>query len=248
MNWPRDSGRVEPKEVAQGLLEEKVSSPKKRIVLILKRSGSTSLADIAKELGVSRMAALRHLAALEDRGLVERSARPGGRGRPRAYFALTRESARLFPEAYAHMTMMALEFIESKLGREGVVDLLEKRSRELYDRHKHRFDNKDFRGRVEELAAIRDEGGYMAEVGPAKGRTLELLEFNCPIRAVAENYWEACAAETKLFEWLLQADVDASHRVVAGDPVCRFLIRKSPAPPDAPTEAPSPSRTPVPRR
>lgn len=226
MIWSRHSLAMESQEVARGFLDQGFSSPKKRVILLLKRSGTVSLADVAKDLGVSKMAALRHLAALEDRGLVERSSRPGGRGRPKAYFALTPNSANLFPEAYTHMTAMALEFIESKLGREGVVDLLEKRSRELYDRHKGRFDNKDLRGRVQELATIRDEAGYMAELGPAKGRTVELLEFNCPIRAVAEDYWEACAAETKLFERLLHADVEASHRVVAGDAVCRFLIRK----------------------
>jgi len=59
-----------------------------------------------------------------------------------------------------------------------------------------------------------------------------MLEHNCPIMAVAETYPEACRVEREMFQKLLGADVETSHRVVAGDPVCRFLIRgraKAPA-------------------
>jgi predicted ArsR family transcriptional regulator len=90
------------------------------------------------------------------------------------------------------------------------------------------MEGKDLRGRVEELVRIRDAGGYMADLGTARKDTFEMLEHNCPIYAVAQKYGEACAVEQDLFRKLLKADVDASHRVVAGDPVCRFLIRKRP--------------------
>ena len=213
-------------DVDPGSLDAGFSSAKKHILLVLKRRTEAPLAEIAEELGVSKMAALRHLNALESRGLVERSFRAGGRGRPRAFFRLSGSSAGLFPEAYAKMTTCALAFIEAKLGREAVVQLLEQRTREVYDRYRDRFDGKDLRGKVEELAKIRDEGGYMAEVGTAKRDTIEMFEHNCPIRAVAEDYSEACGAEVKLFKRLLRADVEASHRVVAGDPVCRFVIRR----------------------
>ena len=213
-------------EVDPGSLEAGFSSSKKHILLLLKRRDQASLAEIAEDLGVSKMAALRHLTGLESKGLVERSFRAGGRGRPRAYFRLSKSSVDLFPRAYAHMTKCALAFIEEKLGREAVVQLLEQRASEVYDRYRDRFDGKDLRGRVAELEKIRDQGGYMAEVGTAKRDTIEMFEHNCPIRAVAEEYWEACAEEVKLFKRLLHADVEASHRVVAGDPVCRFVIRR----------------------
>ena len=114
----------EPSEVDVGGLEAGFSSTKKQILLTLKREGSVSLADLSSELGVSKMATWKHLATLETKGLVERSSRRGGRGRPRAFFALTDRSSSLFPEAYTHMTMSALRFIEEKLGRDGVVRLL----------------------------------------------------------------------------------------------------------------------------
>jgi DeoR family suf operon transcriptional repressor len=213
------------REVEMGALESSFSATKKRVLLLLKRGGSASLGDLAGTLRISKMATLKHMNALEGKGLVERFFPPGGRGRPRVFFRLTKRSTPLFPEAYAHMTGTALDFIERKLGRGAVEDLLKQRAQELYERNRGQLENLDLRGRVEQLAKIRDEGGYMAEVGSARKNTFELLEHNCPIYAVADKYWEACAVERDLFQKLLRADVETSHRVVAGDPTCRFLIR-----------------------
>ncbi len=68
----------------------------------------------------------------------------------------------------------------------------------------------------------------MAEVGPRRRGSIEMLEHNCPILAVAERFPEACETERRMFESLLAARVDVAHRVVAGDPVCRFLVRERP--------------------
>ena len=103
-------------EVDEGGLETGFSSSKKQILLTLKRQGAVSLTDLAASLRISKMATLKHLAVLEGKGLVERSFRAAGRGRPRAFFALSRGSTGLFPEAYTHMTLCALRFIEEKGG------------------------------------------------------------------------------------------------------------------------------------
>ncbi len=213
-------------EVDPGSLDAGFASTKKEILSALKRDGRTSLADLARSLGISKMATLKHVTNLEAKGLIDRSFQAGGRGRPRAYFALSPKAARLFPEAYANMTLCALAFIEEKLGRPAVVRLLEQRNQDVYSRNRHRFEDKDFSARVQELVDLREEGGYMAERGKIGTKSAEVLEHNCPIMAVAGTYSEACTAEVALFQKLLKADVEASHRVVAGDPVCRFVVRK----------------------
>ena len=212
-------------EVSSGGLEAGFSSTKKQILLTLKREGAVSLSDLAASAHISKMATLKHLTVLETMGLVERSSRPGGRGRPRAFFALSPGSASLFPEAYTHMTLCALRFIEEKIGREAIVRLLRQRAQEVLDANRNRVPDGSLKDRVAELVKIRDEGGYMAEVGHAGRNVVEMFEHNCPIMAVAETYPEACRVEREMFQKLLGADVETSHRVVAGDPVCRFLIR-----------------------
>jgi predicted ArsR family transcriptional regulator len=76
-----------------------------------------------------------------------------------------------------------------------------------------------------ELAKIRDEEGYMAESKQLrKCDTHIILEYNCPILQIAEKHWEACSAETELFEKHLSANVETTHRAANGDQVCRFMI------------------------
>src|SRR5438876_2145134 len=105
-------------EVGSGGLDSGFSSAKKQILVTLKRRGTVSLTDMSAELRISKMATLKHLNVLEAKGLVERSFRAGGRGRPRAFFNLSKNSATLFPEAYTHMTLCALNFIgKARAGR-----------------------------------------------------------------------------------------------------------------------------------
>lgn len=213
-------------EVDAGGLDAGFSSTKKQILLTLKRQGTVSLADLADGLGISKMATLKHVTALEAKGLIGRTFKASGRGRPRVFFALTDRSLNLFPEAYTHMTLSALRFIEEQLGRDAVVKLLKQRAQEVLEANRARVPDAGLKERVAELVQIRDEGGYMAEIGHAGKSSVEMFEYNCPIMAVAESYPEACRVERELFQKLLHADVETSHRVVAGDPMCRFLIRR----------------------
>jgi DeoR family transcriptional regulator, suf operon transcriptional repressor len=201
------------------------SSPKRAILLGLKTAGETDLESIAASLRISKVAALRHLTQLEGDGLVERSYRSGGVGRPRVQFRLSRTSAKLFPEAYSKMSVCALQFIERSLGRDAVVRMLQERSREVASESRPHLNGATLTDRVGELAHLRSEGGYMAEVGARRSGSVELLEHNCPILAIAEQFPEACDVERRMFESLLDAKVETSHRVVAGDAVCRFIAR-----------------------
>jgi len=202
------------------------SSPKRGILLLLKRRPDSSLADVARELGISKVAALGHVQKLESDGLVVRSYQSGRVGRPRVLFRLAPGATSLFPQGYAEMSLSALEFIERRLGRTAVAELLNQRANEVADRHRARLASGALTHRVGELAQIRTEGGYMAEVASHPRGSIGLVEHNCPILAIAGRFPEACETERRMFESLLRANVQVSHRVVAGDPVCRFLVRE----------------------
>jgi len=213
------------------LPESGYSSPKRGVLLLLKRKPDSTLEEVANDLGVSKVAALGHLQRLESDGLVERSYEAGRVGRPRVRFRLTGRAGELFPQAYTEMSLCALEFIERKLGRAAVGELLAQRAGEVADRNWARLREGPLTARVAELSRIRTEGGYMAEVTARRRSSVELLEHNCPILALAQRFPEACETERRLFSSMLHAEVTVSHRVVAGDPVCRFLIREGKARP-----------------
>src|SRR5437867_12582830 len=94
-------------EVGSGGLDSGFSSAKKQILVTLKRRGTVSLTDMSAELRISKMATLKHLNSLEAKGLVERSFKAGGRGGPRAFLNLRKNSATLFPDASTHLSWRA---------------------------------------------------------------------------------------------------------------------------------------------
>ena len=170
------------------------------------------------------MAVHKHAQELEERGLIERVPVRGTTGRPRLALRLAPTATSLFPRAYAGVTCAALAYIEEKLGRKAVEEALRRRQAETLTTYRGEVKAENLADRVHQLAGLRDREGYMAEdhqAGPAK---FEILEHNCPILAVAENYWEACTVENELFRKVLNANVETTHRVVAGGNVCRFLV------------------------
>src|SRR6266705_999507 len=182
---------------------------KREILLILKREGQTDLQTLADRLNISKMGVHKHVQELEERGLIERILVRGGTGRPRLALRLAPSATSLFPRAYAGVTCAALAYIEEKLGRKGVEEALRRRQTETLTGYRDQVKAETLAERVHHLA------------GPAK---FEILEHNCPILAVAENYWEACTIENELFRKVLDANVETTHRVVAGGNVCRFLV------------------------
>ena len=143
-------------------------------------------------------------------------------------YQLTSQSKAVFPKSYSAIATHALDFIERNMGKKGVERVLRERQSELFDQHVKRLKNMDFDSQVKELAKIRDEEGYMAELKKeSKGdKKYVLLEYNCPIIHIAEKHWEACSVETELFEKLLSAEIETTHRAAKGDAVCKFMIRE----------------------
>ena len=205
------------------------SEPKKKLLYYLKVMQQAGLEELANVMKVSRMAVHKHLGILQQRGLVEAVETRGHVGRPRMMYQLTSQSKTVFPKSYSAIATHALDFIERNMGKEAVEKVLHERQSELFDQYYKRLMDLDFDKQVKELARIRDEEGYIAESKkePKSGNgKYVLLEYNCPIIHIAEKHWEACYTETELFEKLLGADIETTHRAAKGDLVCKFIIKE----------------------
>jgi predicted ArsR family transcriptional regulator len=202
------------------------SEPKKKLLYYLKIMQQAGLEELANVMKISRMAVHKHLTLLQQRGLVEGVETRGHVGRPRMVYQLTSQSKTVFPKSYGAIATHALDFIERNMGKEGVEKVLHERQNELFDLYYKRLKNLDFDEQVKELAKIRDEEGYIAESKKSKsdGKHV-LLEYNCPIIHIAEKHWEACSTETELFEKLLGAKIETTHRAAKGDLICKFVIK-----------------------
>jgi predicted ArsR family transcriptional regulator len=204
------------------------SEPKKKLLYYLKIMQQAGLEELANVMKVSRMAVHKHLELLQKRGLVEAIETRGHVGRPRMMYKLTSQSKTVFPKSYGAIATYALDFIERNMGKEAVEKVLQERQSELFDQYYKRLKDLDFDKQVKELARIRDEEGYIAESKKESksGGKYVLLEYNCPIIHIAEKHWEACSTETALFEKLLGANIETTHRAAKGDLICKFVIKE----------------------
>ncbi|MGE5634428.1 MAG: helix-turn-helix transcriptional regulator [Deltaproteobacteria bacterium] len=213
-------------------ISDRFSEPKKKLLYYLKVMQQAGLEELANVMKISRMAVHKHLAILQKRDLVEGVEVRGNVGRPRMMYQLTSQSKTVFPKSYSAIATHALDFIERNMGKEGIEKVLRERQSELFDQYYKRLKNLDFDKQVKELARIRDEEGYIAESkkeskrsGNSGGKHI-ILEYNCPIIHIAEKHWEACTTETELFEKLLGANIETTHRVAKGDSICKFIIKQ----------------------
>jgi predicted ArsR family transcriptional regulator len=209
-------------------LVSEYSDPKKKVLYYLKTMQRARLQELAGLMKISRMAVHKHLVQLQKRGLVESIEIRDGVGRPKMFFQLTSQSKTIFPKSYGALAVCALDYIKKNMGKKSVQEVLEERQQDLYDKYYKRLKGLNFNQRVVELAKIRDEEGYIAESKRNKRKEggYTLLEYNCPILEIAEKHWEACSTETELFEKLLEADIETTHRAAKGDKVCKFVIKQ----------------------
>src|SRR5205823_1766813 len=100
---------------------------RRAIVKRLKADGPLDSARIAKRLGLTAMAVRQHLYALQEEKLVAAEARRGPRGRPAKYWRLTREADRLFPDAYAELSVALIGALGDVFGPSGVQKVVDSR-------------------------------------------------------------------------------------------------------------------------
>jgi predicted ArsR family transcriptional regulator len=203
------------------------SDPKRKILYYLKVMKLAGLKDLSKVMKISRMAVHKHLSDLQDRRLVESAEIRKGVGRPTMQYSLTSTGKTAFPKSYGEIATHALDYVEKKMGKDAVESVLRERQKELIEKYSIRMKDMKFNEKVKELARIRDEEGYIAESKKDRKRNSHtLLEYNCPIIMIAEKHWEACSIETELFEHVLDAKVEVTHRAAKGDSICKFLIKE----------------------
>lgn len=182
----------------------------RRVLRMLKVRGPCSTSELSDDLGTTDVAARRHAAALEARGLVTQSKRPSeGRGRPASVWALTPAAHDQFPDTHAELTVGLISATRRALGAEGLAKVIDVRTRDTLTRYQDRMPptSASLRKRLEVLAGLRSDEGYMAHVETVSRGVYLLIENHCPICDAASACQGLCAAELSLFEQVLGRDV-----------------------------------------
>jgi predicted ArsR family transcriptional regulator len=200
------------------------------IVKLLKTEGAMDAADLGKRLSLTPMAVRQHLYDLQREKLVSAEERSAAVGRPAKYWQLTRDADRLFPTAYAELSVALIDALGEALGETGVKRVLDSRCARQKKEYAARIPaSLTLKEKVQRLARIRKEEGYMAEMKPERGGGFLLVENHCPICAAATACKGFCSTELDLFRTVLGPGVtiERTEHIVAGARRCAYRIRKA---------------------
>ena len=200
---------------------------RRAIVKLLKTEGPLGSAQLAERLGLTAMAVRLHLYALQGEGLVTAEDRPVPVGRPAKLWRLTREADRHFPEAYAELSVALIDAMRDTFGAEGLNRVLNSRcERQRADYAKRIRPGDSLDKKLKELARLRTEEGYMADVRPEEGGGFLLVESHCPICAAANACQGFCSTELDLFRTVLGpgVEVERVEHIVSGDQRCAYRV------------------------
>jgi len=200
---------------------------RRAIVKLLKTDGPLGSAQLAERLGLTAMAVRLHLYVLQSENLVTAEERPVPVGRPAKFWQLTREADHLFPEAYAELSVALIDAMQDAFGAEGLDRVLVSRCARQQANYARRIRPTDpLEKKLRELARVRTEEGYMAEVGPEGGGSYLLVENHCPICAAANACQGFCATELDLFRSILgpAVEVERVEHIVSGDRRCAYRV------------------------
>jgi DeoR family transcriptional regulator, suf operon transcriptional repressor len=211
-----------------------VPTTRRAILLALKRRGPLRAQDLAAELGLTGAAIRQQLGRLESDDLVSHRSDADGRGRPTHVYELTPLADGLFPKRYGDLATELLSYLGGA-GSEQVDDLFEqRRQRRLHDAQV-RLDSRTLEDQVDELTAILDEDGYLADVERLEDGGWRITEHNCAILSVAQGFRQACSSELSFIRDALPgAAVERVAHLMDGAHVCAYevrpVVRPSPGP------------------
>ena len=201
---------------------------RRAITKLLKTEGPIDSAQLAQRLGLTAMAVRQHLYALQREGLVASEERPVPIGRPAKFWRLTPEADHLFPEAYAELSVALIDSVKDAFGEEGLERVLTSRcARQRVDYGKRIRPHDSLERKLVELAKVRTEEGYMAEVRKDDDGGFLLVENHCPICAAANACQGFCSTELDLFRSVLgpSVTVERAEHIIKGDNRCVYRVK-----------------------
>lgn len=209
------------------LSQETATRTKRTIVQLLKQEGSLDAETLASRLGITAMAVRQHLYALQEEQLVTYQEQPRPMGRPAKLWQLTTSAERFFPEGYAELTLSLLNSVKEAFGEAGLEQLLSIRTRQQIEGYSKLLKGKrNLLQRLNKLAQIRTNEGYMAYVQSNPDGSFLLVENHCPICAAATACTGLCAKELETFQSVLgdEVNIQRVEHIIAGERRCAYQI------------------------
>lgn len=203
------------------------SRPSDRLLHILKAHGPQMAASLAGRLGTTVVAVRQQLERLSAAGLVDYDDERVGVGRPKRRWSLTDKGHGRFPDNHAGLTVEILRGVAEVFGSEGLDRLIAQREQDVLSLYRKRMSGKQtLVDRIEALADIRSEEGYMATWSQEPDGSILLIENHCPICVAAAACQGFCRSELAIFSTVLGPDtvIRREEHLLHGGRRCAYRI------------------------
>ena len=180
-----------------------------RILEHLKRSGRSAIPDLARAFALSPESVRAHVRALSAAGLVEATGtRSRGRGRPVRIWSLTRDAERLFPRHEGEILGGLAAHLREAGHEDLLASFLDRFAARRRDVALERLAGLQGSARLEEVARILTQEGYMAEIQPGTDSEPARLRLcHCPVRELVDVTRAPCKAEMGFVTALLGSEL-----------------------------------------
>ena len=197
------------------------------ILQLLKMRGPQTAMALSMHLAMTPEGARQHLAKLQARKLVvHRDAREAV-GRPKRYWRLSERGHGRFPDGHSQLMLDMVNAVRGEFGDAGLDQLIVAREKQMLKRYAERLRGQpDLGARVQALAALRQEEGYMAESRADGEGGFLLIENHCPICAAAAVCQGFCRSELEVFRRALGPDVqiERGEHLLSGARRCTYRV------------------------
>jgi DeoR family suf operon transcriptional repressor len=194
-----------------------------QILLEVKRSQPITSKELGARFGVSANGIRRHLKELELENLVRFGREQQALGAPAFAYRLTDQGEALFPNDYRDALTELLRHVAETAGRGTVLEMFQARYSQLAERLRAELAVAPAERRLEIVAGVLTEAGYMAEWRETDG-VFVLSEHNCAMRAVVGQFPEICVAEERFLREVLGAGVERQAHIGDGCNACEYAI------------------------
>jgi predicted ArsR family transcriptional regulator len=207
------------------LLRKLAKSQKYLILAEIKRSQGLSVSQLCERINLSYMGVKQHCVALEKDGYLDTWRRPKGMGRPEKAYRLTPSAQEFFPSEHTNFTRDILTSLEQVYGPAAPEKILY----QIYQNHtvkiQARVTGTTLEERARSFASIRDQEGYMSEYyfNPDLQRH-QIIEYNSPVLAIADQFRILTQLENSLIENILGVRVQREMERVSGLYKCQFTL------------------------
>ncbi|WP_112182103.1 helix-turn-helix transcriptional regulator [Paraliobacillus zengyii] len=207
-------------------MEKTKTTTKDKILDLLKKKVKLTVGELTQHLNITDMAVRKHLSVMEKDGLIFSEEAKKPIGRPMLLYYLSEKGELLFPKNYEGLSVEFLNDISDLYGNESIEQLFKKREQRLTKEYATRIGNKSASERLNEIVQIQNEKGYMADSSQLDENTYEIIEYNCPIMAVAKEFKTACQCETTMFKNVLKTEnVKRTSCKTEGNNHCKFTVK-----------------------